>query len=118
MSGRTLKKVLKEQEEEDRHVIESESEGEEESQQLNGKAKINPFDLLNDGGDDDDHQGNCQLKYSHETNKLCFRSEAWLPSICFRSLQVVTFTRFRLSNGGHVLHSNGVHHWNGGVLGV
>ncbi|KAM1230915.1 hypothetical protein ACFX13_041748 [Malus domestica] len=58
MSGRMLKKVLKEQEEEHGHVIESESEGEEESQQLNGKAKFNPFDLLNDDGDDDgDHQG-------------------------------------------------------------
>ncbi|KAB2597952.1 transcription factor 25-like [Pyrus ussuriensis x Pyrus communis] len=59
MSGRMLKKVFKEQEEEDRHAIESESEGEEEIQQLNGKAEINPFDLLTDdsGGDgDDDNQ--------------------------------------------------------------
>ncbi|KAB2609609.1 transcription factor 25-like [Pyrus ussuriensis x Pyrus communis] len=57
MSGRMLKKVLKEQEEEeDRHVIESELEGEEESQQLNRKVKINPLDLLNGGDDDDNHQ--------------------------------------------------------------
>ncbi|KAB2597960.1 transcription factor 25-like [Pyrus ussuriensis x Pyrus communis] len=57
MLGRMLKKVLKEQEEEeDRHVIESELEGEEESQQLNRKVKINPLDLLNGGDDDDNHQ--------------------------------------------------------------
>ncbi|VVA12143.1 PREDICTED: mRNAion factor [Prunus dulcis] len=57
MSGRLLKKVLKEQEEDQR--IESdheEEEEEEEAQQLNGKASINPFDLLNDDDHDLDHQ--------------------------------------------------------------
>lgn len=54
MSVRLLKKVLKEQEEEERQLeSDHEQEEEDDDRQLNAKAKINPFDLLND---DDDHQ--------------------------------------------------------------
>lgn len=55
MSGRLLKKVLKEQEE-DQRIESDHEEEEEEAQQLNGKASINPFDLLNDDDHDLDHQ--------------------------------------------------------------
>ncbi|RXI01510.1 hypothetical protein DVH24_014859 [Malus domestica] len=41
-----LNKVLKEQKEEDLHIIKSDSQGKEENQLFNEKAKINPFDLL------------------------------------------------------------------------
>lgn len=56
MSGRLLKKVLKEQEDQRIESDHEEKEEEEEAQQLNGKASINPFDLLNDDDHDLDHQ--------------------------------------------------------------
>ncbi|RXI07552.1 hypothetical protein DVH24_005325 [Malus domestica] len=39
------------------------TQGEEESQQLNGKAKINPFDLLNGGGDDNHQEDESETVY-------------------------------------------------------
>lgn len=53
MSVRLLKKVLKEQEEEERQLESDHEQEEDDDRHLNAKAKINPFDLLND---DDDHQ--------------------------------------------------------------
>ncbi|XP_062001168.1 uncharacterized protein LOC133718355 [Rosa rugosa] len=56
MSARYLKKVLKEEQEE-RQLESDHEEEDDDHRQLNGKAKVNPFDLLNEEEDDaDDHQ--------------------------------------------------------------
>ncbi|KAL6131198.1 hypothetical protein ACLB2K_069574 [Fragaria x ananassa] len=56
MSARYLKKVLKEEEQQDRQPESDHEEEEDDHPQLNGKAKVNPFDLLNDDADADDQE--------------------------------------------------------------
>lgn len=57
MSGRLLKKVLKEHEESkqrNHHEEEETEEEEEEDENLGDRSSINPFDLLNEGDEDPD----------------------------------------------------------------
>ncbi|EOX95515.1 TCF25/Rqc1 - like 1 [Theobroma cacao] len=57
MSARLLNKVLKEREQQKQHVIEEEEQlngGESESPDSGARSSVNPFDLLNEGDDEDE----------------------------------------------------------------
>ncbi|KAJ8898719.1 hypothetical protein K2173_004867 [Erythroxylum novogranatense] len=62
MSARLLKKVLKEQEQ--RIQVEDMDDEEEEEEEFSGSRVVNPFDLLNEGADNDDEADDDQAQRS------------------------------------------------------